>query len=592
MDSEDQHNDVIELLKSIGQDHILAALPPKGSNNQEKNTLFEQVRQLNASFPGGLAQYVANAKALLISSKEGRNPYEGYSPAVPQGQRLSPGNSDFVEAEAIGTKELKGACFVIVAGGLGERLGYNGIKLELPSEITTERSFLHLYCLSVLALQDRVQQETNQNIQLPLCIMTSGDTHEKTIELLENNNYFNMKDQITIVKQEKVPALTDNDAHFAMDDTFTISTKPHGHGDIHTLLHSKNVVSKWLSEGRKWVCFLQDTNGLVFRAIPAAIGVSAKNQFAVNSLAVPRKPGEAVGGICKLVHSDGSNITINVEYNQLDPLLKATGKGGDTADETGFSPFPGNINVLIFELGSYVKTLQRTNGMVPEFVNPKYADSTNTNFKKPTRLECMMQDYPKLLSSEDKVGFTQIDRWLSFSAVKNNVVDAADKHLKTGAAESASSGEADMYYVCRRVLADAGVKVTKEGPLVSYANIPTVSGAHVVLSPSFGVTVSEIQSRFPSPAEVSISDRSTLIVDGDVVFEGLELDGALVIRAEKGTKVVVKGLKVRNAGWEFEPVNQTDKLEEKYLIRGYKLKKNATAEYHFHTAGSHVLSSL
>ena len=40
-------------------------------------------------------------------------------------------------------------------------------------------------------------------------------------------------------------------------------------------------------------------SGLVFRAVPAALGVSAKNGFAVNSVTVPRKPGEAVGGICK-----------------------------------------------------------------------------------------------------------------------------------------------------------------------------------------------------------------------------------------------------------------------------------------------------
>ena len=28
------------------------------------------------------------------------------------------------------------AAFVVVAGGLGERLGYEGIKLSLPSEVT------------------------------------------------------------------------------------------------------------------------------------------------------------------------------------------------------------------------------------------------------------------------------------------------------------------------------------------------------------------------------------------------------------------------------------------------------------------------
>lgn len=43
-------------------------------------------------------------------------------------------------------------------------------------------------------------------------------------------------------------------------------------------------------------------------------------------------------------------MVINVEYNQLDPLLRATGHAdGDVNCETGFSPFPGNINqVSIF----------------------------------------------------------------------------------------------------------------------------------------------------------------------------------------------------------------------------------------------------
>lgn len=36
---------------------------------------------------------------------------------------------------------------------------------------------------------------------------------------------------------------------------------------------------------------------------------------------------------------------INVEYNQLDPLLRASGfPDGDVNSETGYSPFPGNIN--------------------------------------------------------------------------------------------------------------------------------------------------------------------------------------------------------------------------------------------------------
>jgi hypothetical protein len=41
-----------------------------------------------------------------------------------------------------------------------------------------------------------------------------------------------------------------------------------------------------------------------------------------------------VGGICKLRRPDGSDYTINVEYNQLDPLLRSTSAfaGGDAPD--------------------------------------------------------------------------------------------------------------------------------------------------------------------------------------------------------------------------------------------------------------------
>ena len=88
-------------------------------------------------------------------------------------------------------------------------------------------------------------------------------------------------------------------------------------------------------------------------------------------------------------------------------------------ETTGYSPYPGNINQLLFKLEDYVAgkpstikklllqmnilnpsqkfsysstaALDRTKGIMPEFVNPKYADAEKTVFKKPTRLECMMQ---------------------------------------------------------------------------------------------------------------------------------------------------------------------------------------------------------
>ena len=43
------------------------------------------------------------------------------------------------------------------------------------------------------------------------------------------------------------------------------------------------------------------------------------------------------------------------------------------ADETGFSPYPGNINILVFNIPEMSMCLAKTGGIVPEFVNPKWA---------------------------------------------------------------------------------------------------------------------------------------------------------------------------------------------------------------------------
>ena len=61
-------------------------------------------------------------------------------------------------------------------------------------------------------------------------------------------------------------------------------------------------------------------------------------------------------------------------------------------------------------MDSYVKSLEETQGIIAEFVNPKYKDPSKTDFKSSTRLECMMQDYPKALPPSAAVGFTVVNQ--------------------------------------------------------------------------------------------------------------------------------------------------------------------------------------
>ncbi len=100
-------------------------------------------------------------------------------PSVPKGKKLDFGSEEFKEFEELGegaqahlltdiqctvcgqgpmpafckgrhglcdtgVEASKEAAFVLVAGGLGERLGYKGIKVALPTELASEKCFLQV----------------------------------------------------------------------------------------------------------------------------------------------------------------------------------------------------------------------------------------------------------------------------------------------------------------------------------------------------------------------------------------------------------------------------------------------------------------
>jgi len=174
------------------------------------------------------------------------------------------------------------------------------VKVALPTELSSGVCYLQFYIEYIISLQKKYADSRD----LPLCIMTSNDTNERTIRLLEKHSYFGLKkDQITIVQQgEGVPALIDNDANIAVDkeNGYKVSTKPHGHGDIHELLYRHGVAKRWRDSGIKWLILFQDTNGLAFHTLPLMLGVSSKLDLIMNSLTVPRKAKQAIGGITKL----------------------------------------------------------------------------------------------------------------------------------------------------------------------------------------------------------------------------------------------------------------------------------------------------
>lgn len=573
-------------LAELGQAHLFDGLDADGQAR-----LLAQARCLDAAYSGGLQAYIGNARKLLQAAQRGENPLSGYTPTVPTGERLTYGDERFEHFEALGLSEARAAAFVLVAGGLGERLGFRGIKLALPATVVTGWSYLELYCRWISALQS-TPADAGALSAIPLVIMTSDDTHAGTVALLEEHDYYGLsRAQIHLLKQEKVACLVDAEARLSRDprDPSLIETKPHGHGDVHKLLHSSGLARQFLGEGRRWLVFFQDTNGLFPKVAIATLGVSAEKGLAMNSVAVPRKPGDAMGAIARLAHTDGSSVVLNVEYNQLEPLLRSSGSPeGDTADATGWSPYPGNMNSLVVSLEAYVPTLERTAGVVAEFVNPKYADASRTKFKSSTRLECMMQDLPKELPPEAAVSFTMFDQWCTYSPVKNSPLEAQKKFKSGNHPQSGTTGEADLFAANCRILRMLGAEV--EAPLkATFNGIEVALEARVVWSPRWAVGYRGVRERLAPGSRIHISQRSTLVLDGDIVIEELRLDGALLITARPGSRVRIAQLSVVNEGWSLEAVEDGDG-DEVSRIRGFRQKRLAARELLFEAPGEHVVN--
>jgi len=579
----------IQTLLDAEQEHLFTDWDPVGTHDEAKTAFLESLIRVDNAYPGGVIGYISNARKLLSEAQAGKNPFEGFVPEQPDVVDLTRFDDTYDHYEAIGIAHASKTAFVMVAGGLGERLGYSDIKPNIPVEVTETTSYLAHYAQGIKAFESRMSAPG----LVPFVIMTSGDTNDKTVATLEANQWFGLKkEQIHIVKQELVPAISDSEGRLALAGKYQLALKPHGHGDIHMLMHTSGLAARLFEQGIEHFLLLQDTNGQVFNAAPAAVGASVVHGFDLNSLAVNRVPGEAVGALTKLV-SDEKEFTFNVEYNQLDPLLRATvSPEGDQPNEQGHSMFPGNINILVVRLASYVQLLERTQGIVAEFVNPKYADETKTTFKKPTRLETLMQDLPKLFGPEERAGVSVFNRPWCFSPNKNNIIDAAAKQADGAPPESAATAESDFYLAGRMRLEAAGMSVV-EADTELVCGVALTPGPRVILRPSFALTLNEVREKISGG---SIAEEATLILDGEGIrLENVTLAGrsALVIHACPGANVLVKDRTIENAGFEIIMLTDdelaTPDTPEYLRIRGYRIDNRGAEIHEFTQPGDYTV---
>lgn len=583
----------------MDQGHLFKNWPADAAAwTPEQLNLMRELDSFASIYPGGIQQYIHKGKELLDAESEETDIHAlGMPPFIFHSPPLDQYSLELIELERTAARLLPKTVFVLVAGGLGERLGSSRIKVGLPVETATDTTYLEYYLSWAGAV--------GGGNAAPFVIMTSNDTHDRTLELLAELEKAATAPLPTVhvVKQEQVLCFTDSAAHLATDATgLKLIRKPHGHGDVHRLLYEATTASpgaapvplidSWLAAGFEYLVFLQDTNAAATMTTPISLAVSMRERLDMNFTCIPRLPKEAIGLLCRIQNTpDGPWRVANIEYNVFAEVAKTlTREGGDVASsDSDFSPFPGSVNTLVFKLSSYAEVLRLTKGVVPEFINPKYTDETHRSFSSPARIESLMQDFALLFEDgQHRIGGTVFDRF-TYQPVKNSL-SAAAKLIPLGSSGyCATTGEAAFYEMQRRRLKSIGV------PL-SYAAEPEVfvmGGAIVAhLFPIIVLKVSCIGSGalenlsavFPFPSCIDIGAKSALLVEGRVVIEDLHLRGALHICGPSdplSPPYVVKSLRVENEGWKVYPLvaehlspSLMAEVSEEDRIRGFMLDKS------------------
>ena len=57
-------------------------------------------------------------------------------------------------------------------------------------------------------------------------------------------------------------------------------------------------------------------------------------------------------------------------------------------------------------------------------------------------------------------------------------------------------------------------------------------------------------------------------------FENVQIDGAFEVKAEKGSKIVLKNLSVKNKSWEWRSANAKEEITR---LCGFEIKKKETS---------------
>lgn len=339
----DSYSDAKTLLNKHGQGQLLAFWD--GLSDSEQASLLNQLESLDFAS-------IARMQSMLVQNEASQ---AAFGPGTEPAEVLTPSEQETADAVAVGEKALsEGKVGVIlVAGGQGSRLGFDGPKGAYPIAPISNATLFEIHCHKILRL------ERKYGTRIPFYIMTSETNDKPTRDFFTANEYFGLApERVFFFTQGMWPTLT-GEGKIILDSPHHVFMSPDGHGGTITALKSSGALDDMASRGLDTLFYFQVDNPLIEIADPAFIGLHTNAGADVSvKVCAKRDPGEGLGVVAR---RDGHNMVI--EYIDL-PEEAATA----TLPEGSLKFLYGSVAIHVFSL-DFLK--QEANAELPLHVAHK-----------------------------------------------------------------------------------------------------------------------------------------------------------------------------------------------------------------------------
>jgi UDP-N-acetylglucosamine/UDP-N-acetylgalactosamine diphosphorylase len=330
---------------------------------------------------------------------------------------------------------------LVVAGGQGTRLGFEGPKGAFPIGPVSGRPLFAIFANAIQAARRAY------GAAIPWYIMTSQANDRATRDFFDAHNGFDLPvTDITFFQQGMMPAV-DLAGKLIMARRDELAWNPDGHGGTIRALARRGVIEDMIRRGIEIISYFQVDNPLVSPLDPVFLGYHAAAGADMSSkMARKRDPGEKLGVFCQ----SAGRLHV-IEYSDLSASL-AEARGADGALEFG----AGNLAIHILSRrfverltggARFALPFHRAEKKIPcvdESGRPVKPEKPNG-----VKFETFVFD---ALPLADRTVVLEVDRRQEFSPVKN--ADGED---------SPETTRRDMVHQAARQLEEAGVSVPR-GP--------------------------------------------------------------------------------------------------------------------------------